>query len=368
MTTKLVVQSTPARAQAGIPTRKISFVRLENTAFGGAEVYLQRVCEVLSRQQIEYEVVYGKIPKFFASWIKALWFSYQVKRNKGHKFYFALARITSPDIYRAGDGVHRAYMEAMGLRFWQNPIHFVSCYLEKQAFLNSKKIIANSAMTKRNILQYYAVPEDKIVVIHNGVNQPEPVDAHLAKARLAAELKFSADKKIILFVGSGFKRKGADVFLKMLAEVQGDFMAILVGKEKKIAAYRRLAENLGLTDKVRFVGQRRDISQFYAASDIFLYPARYEPFGLVVLEAMQSGNAVFASKTCGSSEVLLADYVMDGPADKRALRKIEVLLNDAVALAKIKQRNQDISKAYSIEQNVDKTLTVIRDVLQNHLF
>src|SRR3989344_3475319 len=131
----------------------LCFLRLEDTAYGGAENYLRRAGEALDKLHIPYHIMHSTAPHFLASWIKALYFNAEARLKKKNQFYFSLSRITSADIYRAGDGVHRVYMKVKKAKWWENPAHFVYCYLERRCFQKAKKIIANSLMVKNEIIE-----------------------------------------------------------------------------------------------------------------------------------------------------------------------------------------------------------------------
>lgn len=346
---------------------KISFVRLDYTSLGGAESYLKNFCESLTTEGIDYEIIHGNMPKWFSSWIKALWFNVQVKLKKNNRFYFSLARITSADVYRAGDGVHRAYMKALGLHFWQNPLHLTYCYLERKCFRNAKKIITNSELVKNEIIHYYKISSDKIIVIPNGVKIPKKIDFLEAKKRVCKQLKISFDKKIILFVGSGFRRKGVDRYLEILSRVKSDYVGIVIGKDKKVNSYRALAKKLGIFKQIYFLPVHPDISDFYAASDIFLFPVRYEPFGNVVLEAMAHHCAVITTEQCGTSRFLPAKDIISISAQDSIINRIDMLLTNADLLETVKDMNFTEAKKLTIHKNVTETLTILENVLStNH--
>lgn len=92
-----------------------------------------------------------------------------------------------------------------------NPLHSVYLYLEKRCFTNSKMIIANSNMVKNEIISTYGIDEKKIKVIYNGFPL-EKIDKEKSKENLEKEFSFDLNEKIILYVGSGFKRKGVKSF------------------------------------------------------------------------------------------------------------------------------------------------------------
>jgi len=185
-----------------------------------------------------------------------------------------------------------------------------------------------------------------------------------SKKKLRDEFGISGDKKIILFVGSGFKRKGGYEFLKILSLVEGDFVAFMIGKEKRVNFYKNLAKNLMIDKKLFFTGARSDVEDFYSAGDILLLPTHYEPFSNVVLEAMSFKNAVFTSSQNGAHEILNSSFVMQTPQDFSIVPKIEELLNDSKKLEAIKEENYKIVQNFTIEKNAKQTLDIINKYLK----
>jgi UDP-glucose:(heptosyl)LPS alpha-1,3-glucosyltransferase len=343
---------------------QIKVIRANKTKFGGAENYLSRLSEELQRKKIDFTLLHSHFPKFLPSWVRVLLFNRYICKNKRDDIYFSLERITCADIYRAGDGVHKVFIEIEN-KSLINPLHSVYLYLEKRCFLNARKIIANSNMVKNQIVDTYQIDQKKIEVIYNGLPLEKP-DFKSSLAHLHKE--FQIDKKngqkIILYVGSGFKRKGVEEFLEILSQLQyKNFKAFIVGKEKKLHFYKELSKQLGIEDKVIFTGPRTDVKDFYTISDIFLFPTRYEPFSNVVLEAMNYSNAVITTKQNGASEILNAKYVMDNSKEYSMVSTIDDLLWHEEKLNIIKAQNMQIVKNFSIEKNVEKTLKVVEEVM-----
>ncbi|MGB2551837.1 glycosyltransferase family 4 protein [Campylobacter sp. MOP51] len=337
--------------------KKITFLRANPKAVGGAEIYLSRLIETLEEKGIKCQIKSLKAPKFLSSWIKALIYDFQVCSSKKDEFYFSLERVSCADIYRAGDGVHKVYMKEK--KSLLNPLNLVYCYLERRCFENSKKIIANSNFVKNQIVQTYEIPEEKIKVIYNGVKIQDDFNKLEAKNELNIQFDIRADIPLILFVGSGFERKGVNEFLHLLSKLKSQFQALIIGKDKKINAYKQLAKSLNLADKVKFLGARNDIWKFYKASDIFIFPTRYEPFSNVVLEALSFKNAVITTAQNGASEILPKDFVMSSPSDENVLSVIEKLLNDAKFLSSTQAASFGLAKNFSIEKNAQETMEII---------
>jgi len=332
---------------------KITFLRLKPNKFGGAEKYLERLANELKKQNIDFEIKYTTAPKFLPSWVKAVWFNLEVCLNKTNKFYFSLERITCPDIYRAGDGVHKVFLKIEN-KSKLNPLHYVYLWIEKRMFKNAQKIIANSNMIKKQIINTYNIDSEKIEVIYNGIPLKEKADVKDIKKEFNV-----GDEKILLYVGSGFKRKGVKEALEIVSKLNGDFKFFVVGKEKDIQWYKNYAKSLRVDDKVIFTGPRTDVDKFYSMADIFIFPTHYEPFSNVILEALNFECVSFTTKMNGASEILPSEWIID----ENIVDKIQNLLDNEEKLKKLKKKAKEISKNFSIEENVKKTLKVINETI-----
>ena len=338
--------------------KKIYFIRENKSDFGGAEVYLSRLSKILKNKNINHQVINSIFPKFLPSWFRIILFNLQVWIIKGDKFYFSLERILCPDIYRAGDGVHKVFMQ-IEKKSKLNPLHPLLLLLERRCFNNAQKIIANSIMIKNQIINTYDIDPSKIEVIYNGIEHKK-VSYQDSFNQLSNEFKIYPNLPIILYVGSGFKRKGVEEFLNIVSQLKNkDFMAFIIGKEKNHQYYRQLVRDLSLEGRIIFTGPRRDVFNFYSISDIFLFPTHYDPFSSVVLEAMYFGNVVFTTMNNGASEILDKEFVMSNPKDFSVVKKIDGLLDDPSSLEENKQKNLRISQGFSIENNCEKTLELI---------
>ncbi len=340
--------------------KKLYFIRANKTTLGGAENYLYRLLQELKQQNIPYDVINSSIPSILPSWVKPLLFNIQLcYKKKG--FYFSLERITCPDIYRAGDGVHKEFLKTK--RRTLNPLNIVYRYLEKRCFKNAQAIIANSKMIKKQIIDAYDIPKEKIKVIYNGIVLKK-FDYEASFKKISSEFGIDRHTKIILFVGSGFERKGVKEFLKIISLLEfKNFHVFIIGKEKKLSNYQKLATSLKIETLVSFTGPRNDVDDFYTLSDIFLFPTHYEPFSNVILEAMSFQNMVITTKQNGASEILDSPFVMQSPQDFSIVKTIDELLENAQKLEAIKQRNYEIVQNFTIEKNAQETMEVINEYL-----
>ncbi|MDC0239214.1 glycosyltransferase family 4 protein [Candidatus Thioglobus sp.] len=339
--------------------KKIYFIREKTIYYGGAEVYLTRLTNELKKLKIEFQLIHSIFPNFLPSWLRLILFNLQVTFIKGNKLYFSLERILCPDIYRAGDGVHKVFLEIVSKSKF-NLLHKILLFIERRCLNNAKVIIANSKMVRQDIVKTYGIDPAKIEIIYNGFQILEKQSYQSSFSKLTKEFKIKTGQPIILFAGSGYKRKGVDEFLQILSQLNNkNFVAFIVGKEKNFRYYEKLIKDLSLENRVTIVGLRRDISDFFNICDIFLFPSHYEPFGNVVLEAMCYGSVVFTTKQTGASEIIDKEFIMSNPKDSSVIKKIDNLLNNPSLLEEKKQRNKQISLDYSVAKNCEKTLELI---------
>ena len=254
----------------------------------------------------------------------------------------SFGRMICQDVLRSGGGSHRAFLQKLAeeggsrRRLWQalSPYHRSLLALEQRQFQpgNYKRILAVSAEVKRELLVTYAIPEDKITVIHNGVDEKR---FHLGlrdkfRALIRKQWQIPSDAPTVLFVGNGFRRKGLDRLLKAWQSPQlKDAYLVVVGDDAKRAGYQVLAEERA-KGRVIFVGRRNDVESYYGAADLLALPAVQEAFGNVVLEAVAAGLPAVVSQVVGAAEILkgkLAEGIVFHPEDpKEMAAKLQSML------------------------------------------
>jgi len=341
---------------------KLFFIREKENIYGGAENYLSRLLSQLNSQRTKFSTKKSPFPRFLPSWFRVILFNIYLCFTKKNDVYFSLERIICPDIYRAGDGVHKVFLKHVKKsRF--NPLHAIYIFIEKRCFNKSKFIIANSKMVKKDIESAYCVDPSKIKVIYNGINPPRVEITNREVYSLRTKFNLKSDRKLIIFVGNGFQRKGLQSFLGILSKLkQDEFDAVVIGEDKNIDFYKNIATDLGLSN-VQFFGKRADVDLFYFISDFVILPTKYDPFSNVVLEAMSYKNVVITTKQNGASEILDPDLIMSDHNDFSIATKISELLDDKNKMDLIKNNNFLISKNFSIARNARETIELIRKVL-----
>jgi len=365
---------------------RLAFIKKRFSLHGGAERYLQTLIEHLKKEGHEIHIFANRwseeegiifhrvniIP--LSSFLSTLTFNINTRSRITTGAYdciISLERTTFQDIYRAGEGCHAEWLRIRStiepfykrLSFKVNPLHIYMLKLEKEIFNNTRLIVANSEMVKRQIIDHYAIPEEKIRVIYNGVDLERfsPQNRDRWRRDIRKGLDISGDTAVLLFVGSGFERKGLGTFLKALTQIKDlDFLAIIIGKGNT-DRYRAMAERLGVLNRILFLGVQKEIERFYAAADLFVLPTLYDPFSNATLEAMASGIPVITTKNNGVAELIDSGqegFVMDDMFDSGELAdKITLCLCSLESMKKMARKK---AEAFPIQQAVERFLSAIK--------
>jgi UDP-glucose:(heptosyl)LPS alpha-1,3-glucosyltransferase len=170
-----------------------------------------------------------------------------------------------------------------------------------------KTVICNSRLVADEVAQFYQVPAEKLRVIYNGVDgdvfHPELALEFREKVRAAHRIPNEAP--LLLFVGSGFERKGIPALLAAFAQMtRSDARLVVVGADRKLNAMRALAQKLNIAERVIFTGPLKDVRPWYGAADAFVLPTLYDPCPNAALEALSAGLPSLVSNSCGAAEFI----------------------------------------------------------------
>ena len=351
---------------------KLALVRRQFSATGGAELYAHRLLGALAARGHEVHL-------FAESWgdplvgvtlhpiamsgsrsARPLRFAEAVQRELAREKFdcvFSLDRTLKQDVYRAGDGVHRVWLDRRRqfAPWWRWPLigrgafHRNMIALEARTLdpANTRHIIVNSEMVQREIRQCFKFPPERIHLVRNGVNVARFQSGTREETR--AHFGVKDDEFLLLFVGSGWERKGLRFLLEamnMLADPR--VKLLVVGKGKKSASPPL---------NVIFSGAMADVENAYAAADLFVFLPIYEPAANVCTEALAAGLPVVTSAQNGASELIAEGVngsVIQNPADIPTVVK-------AIRFWMARPQCRPVQTVFdlSIDRNVSETLGVI---------
>lgn len=186
---------------------------------------------------------------------------------------------------------------------------------ERIAYRRARHVVAISEQVRRQLISI-GVAESKISVIYNGVDTNEFAPGE----SMRRELGLPENTFLALFAGDmTTPRKNLETVLEALRFAPGVHLVVVGALEKN--PYPARAASMGLAERVTFLGFRRDLPAIMRSVDAFVYPSRYEPLGLVVLEALASGLPVVTVRATGASELIDADsgFVIEDALDHAAL-------------------------------------------------
>jgi glycosyltransferase involved in cell wall biosynthesis len=214
------------------------------------------------------------------------------------------------------------------------------------------RVLTGSLWTKRDLVERYGLPEDRIVVTPYGVDPAFRPDGPKGDGRYA------------LFVGALQPRKDPVAAVEAMPLVDGDLRLVLVGPEKGSSErVREAVRRLGLEQRVELKGhvEREELATLYRGAACLVFPSRYEGFGLPVLEAMASGIPVVAARAGALPEVAGDAAVLVEPGDPAALADgIGHALADRDRLV---AAGLEHARSYSWADCARQTLAVYRELL-----
>jgi UDP-glucose:(heptosyl)LPS alpha-1,3-glucosyltransferase len=351
---------------------KIGLVRRGYSATGGAEAYLRRFaaaatdaghqCVLYATPDWPKEEWPGPIERVNASSPTA--FAHRLNEMSAQYMcdaLFSLERVFACHVYRAGDGVHAAWLQRRAcfepawrswLRGWSGK-HREILALETALFRDggAGRVIANSQLVADEIVNRFGFSRDHIDVIYNGL----PAMAVKPEERSAtrAELNLLDSDYVALFAGSGWERKGLRFAIEAVQRTPG--VTLLV-------AGRGKTRGLGSSERVRFLGPRRDMPRLLAAADVFILPTIYDPFSNASLEALAAGLPVITTAANGFAEIIapgVEGEVVAQPDDVSALAAALEKWRDPARRNAIRAQLTTLGARYGIEENVRQTLAVI---------
>lgn len=352
---------------------KLALIRRRFSATGGAELYLQRLLAALLRaghephlyteawdsppEGLHVHAIENNAPR--ARRLPAFAEAVQTALNDhgGYDCVFSLERTLRQDVYRAGDGLHRVWLHQRRryAPWFRKPFVAVGAFhrnllaLEARTFdsANTRRIIVNSEMVRGEILAHFPFPESRIHLVRNGVDLDRIRSGRRRETR--TRFGFHDEEFVLLFVGSGWERKGLDYFLQAYRRLAPtNVRALIVGNGRK---------PLFSPGGAIFAGGMTDVENAYAAADLLVLPPIYEPSSNVVAEALAVDLPVVTTCFNGAAELLRdgkTGTVISDPADTAQLVHAVERWH-----ARRGQTETTPDHELSLERNVNETLEIL---------
>jgi UDP-glucose:(heptosyl)LPS alpha-1,3-glucosyltransferase len=354
----------------------IGLVRRGYSQSGGAEAYLKRLAHGVAEAGHAAELItteawpqnewpFGSIRRLQSGSLTE--FAYDLEKIRPQircDVLMSLERVWSCDVYRAGDGVHRAWLarrrkfELPLERFVRglNRKHRDILQLEEALLANcgADRVIVNSQMVKTEIIDLYSYPADKIDIVRNGVPIGQFRFDPKEREESRDQLKVRPDEIALLFAGSGWERKGLRFAIAAMALCKNRKMRLLVAGRGNQRYYK--------SKHVQFLGEVPDLARIYSAADIFILPTIYDPFSNACLEALACGLPVITTRSNGFSEIIehgVHGSTVDFANNVAGLRDAIQFWSQAPRRAAVRSTNTQRAAQFDISVNVARTLEIL---------
>jgi UDP-glucose:(heptosyl)LPS alpha-1,3-glucosyltransferase len=367
------------------PKFTIGFLRRGYSPTGGVEVYLKGLARGLLAE--------GHRPVLLGTenWPQSEWPGGEILRCRGkrlsdyavdathHKqtagIHFDLTlsveKVPDCDIYRTDEGLHAAWLDqrlpyiSLLARIFQriSPKHREKLRLERKIFLpeRTRRVISISRKISHEIGEYYDYPAERVSLIRNGV--PSRKFPTIVEKRAARKgLNLSETDRVVLFVGTGWERKGLRFAIRAVEGIGDPRVRLVVAGKGPVRKFT--------SPFTHYLGPVNKMDEVYAAADIIIVPSIFEPFSLAALEALGAGIPVITNECVGISEIMtpgIHGEVISAPSDvitlTAALQKWLLILADPDRSGQVRSNCSALASEFTLKRNLDETLAVIREVI-----
>lgn len=274
------------------------------------------------------------------------------------------------DVY-VNHGLLLASMRARGRSVWRtyrNPFH-VFIYLRDRVRYRGRAhraVVCLSNADAADLRATYGPIRPRVEVIPNGVDldwfRPPTAEERVA-AR--AELRLGTEERVAVFVGHEFSRKGLSYAIRGLVHAPSVLLLVIGGNDLIIAEAYAEATELGVGDRILFLGPRHHPVPFLHASDFFVLPSAYEANALVVLEALATGLPVIATPVGFAPEVIedgVNGFLVerDGRAVGERMERLATMDDDE--LASFGRRARESAEPYGWHRIAERYLHLVEEL------
>ncbi|MCJ2164229.1 MULTISPECIES: glycosyltransferase family 4 protein [unclassified Pseudodesulfovibrio] len=336
-------------ANTDIPGRlAVSMPRLSR--YGGAESFAWRLSEALAARGHDVDFICARCetdppdgvnPVVLGRFggirlIKILWFAYaaeKARKNGGYDLVFGMGKTINQDILRIGGGPiskfwelsQRAWPEGFArsfkmLRRRMAPANWAIHLIDSIRMKRTPRIVAVSHLVRDWMVEAHPfLDKNAIDVVYNrpDLTRFSPIGDQ-ERIRLRAASGITEDQVVIATAATNFALKGVRHLVSMLDLLPSNYVLHVAGG-RNAAKYLRQARELGVEDRVRFLGRVDDMAAFYRAADIFILATFYDACSNAVLEALACGCKAVSSSLNGSAYFLPPRWVFPDPSDVGAL-------------------------------------------------
>lgn len=280
-------------------------------------------------------------------------------------YYKAPIHPPCPAVVTIHDLLFLHFPKNFGERFLKNPLfkRYASIILRKV-----QAVITDSNCSKRDILEHFLLPEDKIKVIYPGVDSSfAPKNEKETEPILK---KYGLEKGYLLYVGNFKPHKNLPLLLSAYAKLPDKIrekhpLLLVGGDEQSARPLKKMADSLSLKVKFLHFVPDEELSYFYSAASIFIFPSLYEGFGYPPLEAMACGTPVIVSSSSSLTEVVGdAGFYFPPTHPDELTGKIKLLIADRNLRKELSIKGRRRAAMFTTKKMTEGILSLFIEVLE----
>ncbi|MCC5814982.1 MAG: glycosyltransferase [Leptospira sp.] len=232
-------------------------------------------------------------------------------------------------------------------------------------------VVGVSRYIQRNLISDGMNPT-KTLTIHSGIDISK-FKKLSSKETLRKELDLDKKTLVIGIVAALVDHKDYPTFIQSIAKIKTNqpFVALVLGEGSLKNKLLSQVEDLGIQDRIQFLGFREDVNDFYGLFDIFCLSSKEEGLGTSILDAMAAGLPIVATKAGGIPEMVIHEkggYLSEVGDSESLAQNFSFLLENASLRKKMGSFNQDRVEKFSYETTVKKTIQLYYSYLGDKLF
>ncbi len=234
-------------------------------------------------------------------------------------------------------------------------------------------VVAISRYVVRQLKEHYALPDERIRLIYNGIDPDRtPPEARRSnRAAIRGEFGISDEQALVLLVAHNFRLKGVERWMeaqsRLVQQGRRDIRSLVIGRGDSRRWHVR-AERMGIASLVTFVGPSDRVPMFYHAADLLVHPTYYDPCSRVVLEGLAAGLPCISTSWDGASEMIVDGengFILSDPNDVSAFadrvdRILDLSLRPAVG-----DSASSIMDRCSMAQHAANMLDLYREIARS---
>lgn len=236
----------------------------------------------------------------------------------------------------------------------------------------ARRILTVSEASKRDILKLFDLPEEKVTVIYNAIDErfyKECSEENLVRVRE----RYQLNDRFLMYAGNIKPHKNLELLIDAFALLRkdglDDLKLLVTGSEiSKYAPLRRAVHRHNLHKHVRFLGYQSEetLSILYRLAYVFVFPSLYEGFGLPPLEAMASGTPVVVSNVSSLPEIVGNAGVLVNPYEARSIADgISQVVCDNTLREELKVRGLARARLFSWKESVTKIHKIYKEIAED---